>query len=313
MTSAIIMLFALGLDGVLGWPNKLYQRIGHPVTWIGAMIARLDKTLNRPDWHRPTRKLMGILTVLFVVLACASIGRFISLILPDGIIGIALSVLIAWPLIAARSLFKHVKDVSTPLNAGQLEDAQKAVSMIVGRNPSHLDTSGVGRAAVESLAENSSDGVIAPIFWGTLLGLPGILAYKAINTLDSMIGYKTPKHIDFGWAAARLDDLANWIPARITGVLISLASGKAERAISIMRRDAKKHRSPNAGWPESAMAAALDVRLSGPRVYHDGVSSDPWLNENARDIEPKDVEDALSVYQRAMLAAAGILVLLAFL
>lgn len=313
MTTAAIMLVALCLDALIGWPNFLYKRIGHPVVWIGKLISRLDKDLNRADWHPPTRRLMGILTALFVILACASVGRFVQVTVGDGALGFVLSVLVAWPLIAVHSLYNHVRDVAEPLSQGSLPEAQTAVSMIVGRDPSFLDTSGVGRAAIESLSENASDGVVAPVFWGVVFGLPGLMAYKAINTLDSMIGYKTPKHIDFGWASARIDDVANWIPARLTGGLIALASGKPERAIAVIRQDARKHRSPNAGWPEGAMAGALDVRLSGPRVYHDGISSDPWLNSEARDVDAHDVNTALDVFQRAMLAFAGLLVLLALI
>jgi adenosylcobinamide-phosphate synthase len=206
-----------------------------------------------------------------------------------------------------------VKDVAQPLELMDLRSAREAVSMIVGRDPKQLDTAGVGRAAIESLAENTSDGVVAPIFWGLIFGLPGILAYKAINTMDSMIGYKTPKHLDFGWAAARIDDLANWVPARLTGLIIAMMSGTPNTALQTIRRDAGKHRSPNAGWPESAMAAALGVRLSGPRSYHDKQTNDPWLYAEGRDVEGSDVTRALAVFKRSMFCLAGLLAIVALI
>ena len=312
MTTAAILLLALGLDALIGWPNGLYNRIGHPVTWIGALISRFEKTLNRPDWHKSTRRLMGILTALFTILLSFFLGRMIESAIGQGVVGFVLSVLIAWPLMAARSLYTHVRDVAVPLEAQDLPQARIAVAMIVGRNPEQLDGAGVGRAAIESLAENTSDGVVAPVFWGLLFGLPGLMAYKTINTLDSMIGYKNMRFSDFGWAAARIDDLANWAPARITGGLIALMSGQRKALVS-MREDAGKHRSPNAGWPESAMAGALDVRLSGPRVYDGVATQDPWLNTSGRDVTGADVGKALVVFRRSMFGLAALLGLLAML
>lgn len=312
MTTAAILLLALGLDALIGWPDWFYSRIGHPVTWIGALISRLEKTLNRPEWHKSTRRLMGILTALLTILLSFFLGRLIENAIGQGLVGFVLSVLIAWPLLAARSLYTHVRDVAVPLEAQDLPLARAAVAMIVGRNPEQLDGAGVGRAAIESLAENASDGVVAPVFWGLLFGLPGLMAYKTINTLDSMIGYKNLRFFDFGWAAARIDDLANWAPARITGGLIALMSGQRKALVS-MREDAGKHRSPNAGWPESAMAGALDVRLSGPRVYDGVATQDLWLNTSGRDVTGADVGKALVVFRRSMFGLAALLGLLALL
>jgi adenosylcobinamide-phosphate synthase len=196
------------------------------------------------------------------------------------------------------------------LQTGGLAEARRAVSMIVGRDPSALDEGGISRAAIESLAENTSDGVVAPIFWGVVLGLPGIAAYKAINTLDSMIGHRTPRHESFGWAAARIDDVANFAPARLTAVLFALVSRSPAVALRCARADARKHRSPNAGWPEAAMAGALGIRLSGPRSYHGKLSAEPWINEGGREPRCADIRLALEVYQRGMLALAALLVLL---
>lgn len=313
MTTAAILLFALVLDALIGWPDALYRRIGHPVTWMGKLISHLDKSLNRTEWHPPTRRLMGILTAAFIILLCIVLGQIIQNSIGQGVLGFVISVALMWPLLAARSLYSHVKNVAQPLEVMDLRGARDAVSMIVGRDPKQLDTAGVGRAAIESLAENASDGVVAPIFWGLVFGLPGILAYKAINTMDSMIGYKTPKHLDFGWAAARIDDVANWIPARLTGLIIALMSGAPNTALLTMKRDARKHRSPNAGWPESAMAAALGVRLSGPRSYHDKQTNDPWLYTEGRDVDGPDVTRALAVFKRSMFCLAGLLAILALI
>ncbi|MCX8508821.1 MAG: adenosylcobinamide-phosphate synthase CbiB, partial [Rhodobacteraceae bacterium] len=187
------------------------------------------------------------------------------------------------------------------LGAGDLVGARQAVAMIVGRDPSRLDEAGVARATLESLSENASDGVIAPLFWGAIFGLPGIAAYKAINTLDSMIGHRTPRHEAFGWAAARIDDLANLIPARLTGLLFAAVSGAPRDGVSCMLADAGKHRSPNAGWPEAAMGAALGVRLSGPRIYEDRVADEPWVNGLARDPMADDIRRGLDLGRKALI------------
>jgi adenosylcobinamide-phosphate synthase len=218
--------------------------------------------------------------------------------------------LLAWPLVALRSLYDHVAAVADPLRYGNLAGARIAVGRIVGRDPASLDEAGIARAAIESLAENASDGIVAPVFWGALFGLPGIAAYKAINTLDSMIGHRTPRHEAFGWAAARIDDIANFMPARLTALVFMLLAARPSAAWSCVRRDANRHRSVNAGWPEAAMAGALGVRLSGPRQYHGHVADEPWLNEGARDPAAADIVLALKTYRRAMLLLAGTLFIL---
>jgi adenosylcobinamide-phosphate synthase len=221
--------------------------------------------------------------------------------------------ILAWPFVALRSLHDHVAAVARPLEAGDIAAARTAVSMIVGRDPAQLDEAGIARAAIESLAENTSDGIVAPVFWGALFGLPGIVGYKAVNTLDSMIGHRTARHQSFGWAAARIDDLANFIPARLTGFLFALLSARPQAATACMARDARAHRSINAGWPEAAMAGALGVRLCGPRSYHGVLADEPWLNASARDPAAADLISGLKLYRRAMLLLGGLLVILALL
>ncbi len=305
------MLVAMAVDCVMGWPDAIYRRIGHPVTWIGALIRRLDAAMNRETDTDFTRRILGILAAMIVVGAAALPGYLVQSLLPGGWLAALCIGVLAWPLVALRSMHDHVAAVAKPLIAGDLDGARYAVSMIVGRDPSVLDTAGVARAALESLAENTSDGIIAPLFWGAIFGLPGIAAYKAINTLDSMIGHRTPRHNAFGWASARIDDLVNLAPARLTGVLFAVASDRARASLSVMWRDASQHRSPNAGWPESALAGGLNIRLSGPRVYHDHIADEPWLNGVAPDPVPQDMARGLSLYRRAMALAAGLLAAIA--
>ena len=306
------MLLALGLDAAIGWPDALFRRIGHPVTWIGALIDWCDRTWNDATAAPRTRHGAGIATVAFVLAAAILPALAITALLPGGWTGAILTAILAWPFVAARSLHDHVAAVAAPLSRRDVTRARTAVAMIVGRDPNRLDAPAIARAATESLAENASDGVIAPLFWGAVLGLPGLVAYKAINTMDSMIGHMTPRHADFGRAAARLDDAANWIPARLTGLLFCIVAPSPGVAFSTMRRDAPHHRSPNAGWPEGAMAAALGVRLSGPRIYADRVAQEPWLNRDAPDPGAADLTRALGHYRRALIVAAGALLALAW-
>lgn len=299
-----MMLVALGVDSVFGWPNALFRAIGHPVTWIGKLISALDRWINLEGADEGARRVAGIVTVAVVTGAAAEVAWLVTWILPSGWQGIVLAGVLAWPLIAMRSLRDHVQAVADPLAAGDLAAARHAVSMIVGRDPERLDRAGICRATIESLAENTSDGIVAPVFWGVLFGLPGIAAYKAINTLDSMIGHRTPRHEAFGWAAARVDDLANLVPARLSGLLFALVSTRPRAALATMWRDARRHRSPNAGWPEAALAGALEIRLSGPRAYHDRIAEEPWLNEGAADPGPSDIGRALRLFRFVMLALA---------
>ncbi|WP_312527975.1 adenosylcobinamide-phosphate synthase CbiB [Paracoccus sp. (in: a-proteobacteria)] len=298
LTTACI---ALAIDAAFGWPDALFRRIGHPVTWLGRVITSLDQRFNRGK-HRYYKGLIASLVTISVATIPAIFLSFLLAPLPFGpvILGI-----MAWPLVASRSLYDHVDRVARPLLADDLPAAKDAVAMIVGRD---LDDAPqpIARAALESLAENASDGVIAPLFWAAVLGLPGIAAYKAINTLDSMIGHLNARHGEFGRFAAKLDDLVNLIPARLTGVLIALAAGSA-RSLRVMRRDAQRHRSPNAGWPEAAMAGALGVRLSGPRSYGGQISPEPWLNPQAADPSATDLRFGLVLYRRAVVLMAALM------
>lgn len=313
METAIILLLAFTLDAAIGWPDAIYRRVGHPVTWIGSLIRTLDHALNRDSDSALIRRGAGVLTACIVIMLSSGLAVLMASILSEGWVrGVVLGIL-AWPLIATRALHTHVLAVAIPLEAADLMAARLEVAKIVGRDPNQLDPPGVARATLESLAENTSDGIVAPLFWGLIFGLPGLVAYKAINTLDSMIGHRSARHEAFGWASARVDDLVNLIPARLTAVLFASVSGKPGPAFAVMMRDASRHRSPNAGWPEAAMAGALGIRLSGPRLYEGRIAGEPWVNADARDPEVADIRAGLSLYRQVMLVLAAVLALLAIL
>lgn len=306
------MLAALLLELLLGWPNWLFARIRHPVVWIGALITLLEHRFNRETAAARQRFIAGMLSSLLVIGVSGAIATLLVRVLPDNLFGFLLEAIAASSLLAARSLYQHVAAVAAPLRCRDLPAARQAVSMIVGRDTRELEEAGISAAALESLAENASDGVIAPLFWGVLLGLPGIAAYKAINTLDSMIGHKSTRYLDYGRFAARLDDVVNWVPARISAFLFWLAdAGRISWAR--IARQAAHHRSPNAGWPESAMAFALGVRLSGPRVYPSGISEEPWLNPDGISPGVDELQHGLVLYRQALLLSAVLMLIVALI
>lgn len=295
-----IALTALALDAAFGWPRALYRRIGHPVGLFARIIEGCEARWNSPEHSFAARRALGVLTLLILLIlvvgSCWALQR--QLLASLGAWGWIAVAVLAWPALAQRSLFDHVRAVGERIDAGDIAGAQSAVGMIVGRDTAALDEAGVARAAIESLAESFCDGVAAPLFWLLLLGLPGVWAYKAVNTADSLIGHREERWRAFGWAAARFDDLANWIPARLSGLLLCFAAGGGWR---ILWRDARKHASPNAGWPEAAMAGALGLRLAGPIAY-DGVMHDKyWIGDGASDAGGDDIDRAFTVYLRACL------------
>ncbi|MFC7290424.1 adenosylcobinamide-phosphate synthase CbiB [Hirschia litorea] len=311
MNSLSLICLAWFFEACFGWPDGVFKRIKHPVVWLGYIIQWFDTVLNKTKFSHQTRYILGALTTISTIALSTSIASAITYTLPPNIWGLIAQAVIASSLIASRSLYIHILNVLLPLLQNDIHQARNAVSMIVGRDPNSLDESAIVRASIESLAENASDGIIAPIFWGVLLGLPGIAAYKAINTLDSMIGHRSDTYSAFGGFAARLDDVVNLIPARITGCLFVIASLKPI-SFKTMIRDAPKHRSPNAGWPEASMAGALNIRLSGPRVYGTETHNDPWLNFGAKDPTPHTLQEALKLYLKAMLVGAALLMFLTF-
>jgi len=297
-------LLALILERLVGYPDALVRPIGHPVIWMGRLIGLLDNRLNNRTRGR------GVLALVLLLLATALVTVPIAWLLRSFPFGWVIEAILATSLLAQKSLRDAVLAVATAL-ARSLPEGRTAVSHIVGRDPQALDEAGVARAAIESLAESTSDGVIAPMFFLILGGLPGIALYKAVNTADSMIGHKSERHLQFGWAAARFDDLLNLIPARLTALLIAGAAffvkaAHPEAAWSTALSDAKKHESPNAGWPEAAMAGALGFRLAGPRVYHGVRVEDHYMGDGRADLTAADIRRALRLYRVAMLGALAL-------
>ncbi len=304
---------ALLIERVIGYPALLARSIGHPVEWFGRLIASLDTKLN-PE-SQPGSRGAGIIALAILLLVTGGLATALAYLLRQWAHGWIAEALIATPFLSQRSLDDHVRAVADGLEES-LVAGRSAVSRIVGRDPEALDQSGVARAALESLAENTSDGIVAPAFWLALLGLPGIVLYKAINTADSMIGHKSPRHLAFGWASARLDDVVNLPCSRLTGGLFAVAallSGwqPCKKAFAAMLRDATRHVSPNAGWPEAALAGALDVRLGGPRSYNGRLVDLASMGDGRSDLTAKDIRAGLSLYGRALWLLAALLALLA--
>jgi adenosylcobinamide-phosphate synthase len=301
---ADLALVAIATEAIVGYPNAVYRLIGHPVTWIGKVITWCDDAWN--SGSQSSRRLYGILTLIVLLVMALLSGVAIMVVfdrLFPGIVSLILCGVLASTLLAQRSLDDHVLAVAKGLEIGGLPGGRRAVAHIVGRETKSLDEAAICRAAIESLAENFSDGVVAPLLWMVVAGLPGALAYKAINTADSMIGHRTERHEAFGWASARFDDLVNLPASRLSALWLMLAAVSLDLspggALRTIRRDAGHHRSPNAGWPEAAMAGALGIRLSGPRIY-DGVPVDErWVGEGNSELTAKDIRAALKLYRTA--------------
>ena len=313
----LLLILGLAIDGLFGDMPSIFRHVPHPVVLAGRAVAFFDRRLNRPIRSEASRRARGTITVVVLVGTAAALGLAIQRASRGSLAGAVVECLLIATLVAQRSLYDHVSAVAQALDTGGLPGAREAVRHIVGRDPVSLDKFGVARAAIESLAENFSDAVVAPVFWYLLCGLPGLFAYKMANTLDSMVGYRTPRYRSFGWAAARFDDVLNIVPAPLSGLLLIIAAafarhGRPGRALAIMLRDGRKHHSPNAGWPESAMAGALGLALAGPRRYPEGLVADPWLGDGtARAVTP-DIARALKLYCRACVILGG-LVLCAWL
>lgn len=304
----LAMLFiALLLDRVVGDPDWLWRRLPHPVVWFGAVIGFTDRHLNRESDTPATRRLKGRVAIALLLALAIAAGILVhALLFGLGPLGWLIEAVIVAVLLAQKSLADHVRAVAVALRVGGLTQGRKAVSMIVGRDPETLDRSAVGRAALESLAENFSDGIVAPVLWYAIAGLPGLFAYKMLNTADSMIGHLNDRYRDFGRASARLDDLANLPASRLSALLIAFGAAvsvslpAARRALATALRDAGLHRSPNAGWPEAAMAGALGVALAGPRSYGGEKVTEPSLNGSGRrTVDVTDIELGLNIYSNA--------------
>jgi adenosylcobinamide-phosphate synthase len=316
-----LALLALSIEAAFGYPRALLRRIGHPVIWTGALIDLLDRRLNKERDDVVQRRRKGTLALVILLTIVVVVTAFIASVAGNGFVGLIILAILAASLPAQRSLSTHIRAVADALDVS-LDAGRDAVAHVVGRDVAALDQAGVARAAIESLAENFSDGVVAPVFWTALFGLPGGAAYKAVNTADSMIGHRTPRHEAFGSAAARLDDLVNWPASRLASGLIIAAAYVTRGAdpnaarIAVMR-DAKNHRSPNAGWPEAAMAGALGLRLGGRRIYNGVLVDDAFMGDGRRDANAGDIRRALSLYRRALIlqwiVLAGLTILAALI
>ena len=316
-----LALLALSIEAAFGYPRVLLRSIGHPVVWIGALIELLDRRLNSERDDVVQRRRKGMIALIILLAIVVVITAFITHFAGDGFPGLIILAILAASLPAQRSLAAHIRAVANALDVS-LDAGREAVAHVVGRDVAALDHAGVARAAIESLAENFSDGVVAPIFWTALFGLPGGAAYKAVNTADSMIGHRTPRHEAFGSAAAQLDDLVNMPASRIAAGLIIAAAyvtrgANPNAARNAVSRDAKNHASPNAGWPEAAMAGALGLRLGGRRIYDGLTIEDAFMGDGRRDATVSDIRRALSLYRRALalqwIALAGLTVLAALI
>lgn len=305
------------IEKYVGYPDGLFKTFGHPVQWMGALIAWLDNSLNT----KPDDELEGLLrggAALILLLAATAFPAYMLQDILNGFTGgWILNAIIATAFIAQKSMRDHVVEVEHSLSSSIIE-GRTSVAKIVGRDTKDLDESGVAKAALESLAENTADGIVAPVFWYALLGLPGLVAYKAINTADSMIGHKSERHLFFGFCAAKLDDLVNLPASRLTALFFAAAAAissfdNGKRALNAAWADAGKHRSPNAGWPEAAMAGALGLRFGGPRNYDDGMIALPWMGDGREHMTRSDIASGLKIYDRALWVMLALLVGLAVL
>lgn len=309
---------ALLVEALVGYPDWLLRSIGHPVIWMGHLIDFLDDTLNHERMGGAGRRVAGVVSLLIVIGVTGIVAYALQRSLFRLPLGVAFAALPASALLAQRSLHDHVERVAMALEREGLAAGRAAVSYIVGRDPQALDEAGVARAAIESLAENFSDGVVAPTLWLAIGGIPGGTAYKAINTADSMIGHRTRRHEAFGWAAARLDDLVNLPASRLSALLLVAAAAtthgaSATQAWHAVVRDASRHRSPNAGYPEAAMAGALDLALAGPRVYAGIEVDDAIMGGSRRDATAADIRAALALFRRADTILVGLIGVLSVL
>jgi adenosylcobinamide-phosphate synthase len=314
LSNVELALSALILEAAIGYPGFVYRAVGHPVTWMGALLAWLEARLNRPTARDRRRRAAGVLTLGVLLAATAGVALVLDRACAQRLAFAALLVLASSTMLAQRSLAQHVRAVADALERHGLDAGRDAVAKIVGRNPAYLDEAGVARAAIESLAENFADGVVAPAFWLAVAGLAGAACYKVTNTADSMIGHRTQRYAAFGWAAARLDDLVNLPASRLSALLLivgaAVTGDSPKGALRAVLRDARHHRSPNAGWPEASMAGALGLSLAGPRVYGDTQVDDAFMGDGRRDAAADDIIQALRLYKAA---CAAQWVLLAFI
>lgn len=306
---------AIVIDAALGDPAWLKP---HPVVLAGRFIAHLDARLNRANLRSAARRRRGVAAVAALSAVALAVGWLLHGLFAKMPLGWLFEAFALAVLLAGRSLHDAVARVAGALDSGGLEAGRAAVAHIVGRDPNLLDEHGVARGAIESAFENLSDGLVGPVFWYAVAGLPGACLYKAVNTADSMLGHRTWRHEAFGWATARLDDLLNLLPARLAALLIAAAAlllrdGEAAGALRAAWRDARKHKSVNAGWPEAAAAGALGLRLNGPKRYWGELRRDAWMGDGRAEATSADVRRALALYRRAWAFVLGFALVVALI
>ena len=300
MENTLILLIGMFLEIFFLWPNFLYKIIKHPIIWVGGLIKLIEDNLNKEEFSYNLKKFFGFLTLFICVFVGLAFFKILSKVFNDFLFVEIFYIFIVWSLMCSRSLYVHIKEICDNLKINNLKKAKYSLSKVVGRDTKNLNKKAIIRASLESLSESTSDGIVAPIFWYLLFGIPGLIIFKIVNTLDSMIGYKTKKYFAFGYASAKMDDLLNFIPARITGLVFVLLSSNPFSTLSIMLKNATKLNSPNAGWPESAFAGALMIRLGGPKSYSGIPNNDKWLNETKSDPTNEKFEEGLKLYKKSI-------------
>ena len=292
----LILFIALTLDIIFGWPEKIFANIGHPVTWIGKVISYFERSFNKRKYPTKLLKLFGTLTFFIVVLPVITAAFLIDQMLMKFYYGFVIQSLLVWPFLATRSLYTHVKDIADQLHKNDLIASREALAKIVGRDLKNSDENIICRGAIESLSENTSDGIIAPLFWAFLFGLPGIVFYKTVNTLDSMIGYRNDKFLNFGWFSAKVDDFVNWVPARLSSILVCFLTLKPIKTFLFSFKNAKASASPNAGWPQATFAYVLGVSLLGPKRSKGVLIEQPTINIGQPSPNKATLSTALKYY-----------------
>ncbi len=300
MDNYFLLLTALILEICLDWPQVFYKYLKHPIIWIGSIIKIFDNLLNKDSYSFNLKKSFGILIVLIIVFFGLIFFELLSKFFGNFFFAEIFYIFIIWSFMCTRSLYSHIKQIEKNLNDNNLEKAKKSLSKVVARDTKYLSKKGIIRASLESLSESTSDGIVAPIFWYFIFGIPGLIIFKIVSTLDSMIGYKSKKYLAFGYASAKLDDIFNFIPSRLTGLIFVILSSKPKYTFRIMIKNANRLSSPNAGWPESAFAGALSIRLGGPKTYSNYCNSDKWLNEECKDPTLKNFHEGLELYKKTI-------------
>ena len=302
MENTLILLIGIFLEIFFLWPKSFYKILKHPIVWVGSLIKLIEDIFNKEQFSYNVKIVFGF----FALVTCLFVGLVFFIILSKVFKNFMFVeifyVFIVWSLMCSRSLYVHIKEIADNIKINNLSKAKYSLSKVVGRDTKNLHKKAIIRASLESLSESTSDGVVAPIFWYLLFGIPGLITFKIVNTLDSMIGYKTKKYLAFGYASAKMDDFLNFVPARITGLVFVLLSSKPLNTFRIMIKNATKLNSPNAGWPESAFAGALKIRLGGPKSYSGVSNNDKWLNETNNDPTFEKFEEGLRLYAKSILA-----------